>query len=77
MFIRAKTAFEFAASHYTAKDLTIATHTCDLSPRKETFLRIDYKVGGIGSGSCGPYTFDQYRLTEKQIKYGFRIHHLE
>jgi len=42
-------------------------------PRPETFLRIDYKVGGVGTGACGPYTFEQYRLTEKRVEFGFRV----
>ncbi|MCL2031202.1 MAG: DUF4981 domain-containing protein [Oscillospiraceae bacterium] len=71
LLVKAKTRFEFAASHYTAQDLTQAAHTCDLIPREETFLRIDRKVSGIGSGACGPYTFAPYRLTEKRIEYGF------
>jgi beta-galactosidase len=73
LLVKADTAFEFAASHYTTRNLTDATHTCDLGVREETFLRVDYKVGGIGSGSCGPYTFDKYKLTEKRIKYGFTM----
>ena len=71
--VRAKTAIEFAASHIDPMELTAATHACDISPREETFLRIDYKVGGVGSGSCGPYTFDKYVLSEKHIEYGFYL----
>jgi len=66
-------AFDFSASHYTAEDLTKAAHTNELHPRKETTVRIDYKNGGIGSGSCGPYTFEKYRLTDKKIRYSFGI----
>jgi beta-galactosidase len=73
LLIKAATAFEFAASHYSAHDLTAAAHTCDLKPREETFLRVDYKVSGIGTGSCGPYTFEKYRLSEKRIEYGFEL----
>ena len=73
LLILADSVFEFSALHFSAEDLTKATHTCDLKPRDETFLRIDYKVSGIGTGSCGPYTFEKYKLTDKNIKYGFRI----
>ena len=34
--------------------ITNAMHTNKLKPRKETILRVDYKVGGVGSASCGP-----------------------
>jgi beta-galactosidase len=64
---------DFSASHYTAEDLTAATHTSDLTPRGETIVRIDYQNGGIGTGSCGPYTFEQYLLKEKTIRYSFSI----
>jgi len=73
LLFRAKTELEFAASHYTADDLTKATHTSGLSPRPETYLRIDYKVSGIGTGSCGPPTFGHYRLKEKNFRYGFYL----
>ncbi|MCL2125951.1 MAG: DUF4981 domain-containing protein [Oscillospiraceae bacterium] len=73
LMIRARSKFEFAASHIDPVNLTVARHTCDVIPRAETFLRIDYKVGGIGCGSCGPYTFDEYLLSEKKIEFGFGI----
>ena len=71
LLFRAADAFEFSASHFTADDLAAANHTCDLKPREETIVRIDYKNGGIGTGSCGPYTEEQYRLTDKKIRYSF------
>ena len=36
-------------------------------------MRVDYKVSGIGSNSCGPALMEQYRMTEKQIAFGFVI----
>ena len=71
LLFRADTRFDFSASHYTAEDLTKAAHTNELNPRGETIIRIDYKNGGIGSGSCGPYTFEKYLLTDKKIAYSF------
>jgi len=65
--------FECSASHFTAKDVDDAKHTCDLVKRDETIVRIDYKVGGIGSGSCGPYTAEKYKLLDKKIQYGFSV----
>ena len=65
--------FEFCASHFTSDDLTKALHTNELKARAETFVRIDYKVGGIGTGSCGPYTLDKYLLSEKKINYSFYV----
>ena len=65
--------FEFDASYFTSLDLTSASHTCDLKPRDETIVRIDFKKGGIGTGSCGPYTFEKYLLNDKKIQYAFSI----
>jgi beta-galactosidase len=73
LLFKSAAGFDFSASHYTAGDLSRAAHTSDLVPRDETIVRIDYKNGGIGTGSCGPYTFEKYRLNEKQIRYSFGI----
>jgi beta-galactosidase len=73
LLIKAGAQFEFNASHYAAEDLTKATHTNDLKPRGETIVRIDYKNGGIGSGSCGPYTFGKYQVNDKKIRYSFAL----
>jgi beta-galactosidase len=71
LLIRADTHFEFNASHYTSGDLTKAAHTNELEARKETIVRIDYKNGGIGSGACGPYTFEKYLVNDKKISFSF------
>jgi beta-galactosidase len=73
LLFKGASSFEFSASRYRAEDLTAAKHTGDLKPRPETIVRIDYKNGGIGTGSCGPYTFEPYRLSEKAIRYSFGI----
>ncbi|MCL2411600.1 MAG: DUF4981 domain-containing protein [Treponema sp.] len=65
--------FEFNASHYTSGDLTKASHTNELTPREETIVRIDWKNTGMGSGSCGPYTFEKYLLNDKTICYSFCV----
>lgn len=62
---------EMSALHYTARDLDCAQHDWELTPRDETILRIDYRVSGIGSGSCGPQLLEKYRLSEKQVSYRF------
>lgn len=64
---------EFSASHFTAADLENAAHSFELMPRKETVLRIDYKVSGIGSNSCGPELDRKYRFDEKEFGYIFQI----
>jgi beta-galactosidase len=61
--------FSFNASHYTAEDLTAATHAHELVRRKETVVHLDYKMSGVGSGSCGPQLAEPYRLKEKRFPF--------
>ena len=64
---------EIQVSKYSAAALTGAEHTDELVSDGRTHLRIDYKVSGIGSNSCGPELEKQYRLEEKEIRFRFRI----
>ncbi|MEG2670549.1 MAG: hypothetical protein RR957_08785 [Oscillospiraceae bacterium] len=36
-------------------------------------LRVDYKVSGIGSNSCGPELLEKYRVDDKKIEFDFFI----
>ena len=68
------TRFEFAVSHYSPENLMDAKHTWDLVKKEETYLRIDYKVSGTGSGSCGPLVDEKYQLCgDEEISYAFDI----
>lgn len=65
--------FEFKASHYSAAELTEKQLNVDLEADDRTFVRIDYKVGGIGSNSCGPQLAEAYQLNDKHIEFAFSI----
>ena len=65
--------FEFNISKYNAKELESKRHNFELKKNKKNTVRIDYKVSGIGSGSCGPQLSEQYRLSEKNIHFEFSI----
>ncbi|OPJ58137.1 glycoside hydrolase family 2 TIM barrel-domain containing protein [Clostridium oryzae] len=65
--------FEFNISKYTSEMLTAAAHTDELMENESNIVRIDYKNSGIGSNSCGPELLEQYRLSEKHIKFKFYI----
>ncbi len=67
------TGFSFMASHFTAQDLHRTAHNYELTKHEETILRIDYKVSGIGSGSCGPGLLEQYQLSEKTFDFRFTL----
>lgn len=65
--------FEFNVSSYSTDALTKAEHTNELVKDGKTHLRIDYKVSGIGSNSCGPKLEKSYRLDEKKINFKFTV----
>ncbi len=66
--------FEINVSRYSTAALTRAEHTDELVADGYTHVRVDYKVSGLGSNSCGPDLEKTYRLDEKQIHFAFTIH---
>jgi len=49
-------------------------HTTDVKPRDLTSVNVDYKQMGVGGdNSWGALTHEQYRLTEKEYSYSFRM----
>lgn len=64
-------AFEFCVSQYSTERLLRAEHTDELVCDGMTHLRVDYKVSGIGSNSCGPVLEPDYRLSEKEFEFRF------
>jgi hypothetical protein len=69
----ADTKFDFMASKYTAHDMELAKHQWDLKADDKTYLRIDYKTTGTGSGSCGPLVSPKYRMNDREFSYSFRF----
>ena len=65
--------FEFNVSQYSVKALEEAMHTDELVKNGCTNLRIDYRVSGTGSASCGPVLEKKYRIDEKKINFSFYI----
>ena len=72
MFLK-KTGFEFGVSHYSAEYLTETAHDYELVPAKETYVSVDYKQSGIGSGSCGPQLIEKWQLNEKSFSFAFSV----
>ena len=73
MVIKSNDGFEFSVSDYSTNALYKAEHTDELQKDGFVHLRVDYKVSGIGSNSCGPYLDEKYRLKEKEIDFAFSI----
>lgn len=65
--------FEIQVSRYSAAALAKAEHTDELFADGKVHLRVDYKVSGIGSNSCGPELEEKYRLDEKKIHFAFTL----
>ena len=69
----ASDSFEINVSEYTPEILFKAKHTDELTKDGNVHLRVDYKVSGIGSNSCGPALEKEYRLAEKAIHFAFSV----
>ena len=65
--------FMFSAHHFTADDLFAARHINEIRRREETVLSLDYMQCGVGTGSCGPQTLEQYRIPAGRYRFGFRF----
>ncbi|MDC7233458.1 MAG: beta-galactosidase small subunit [Spirochaetales bacterium] len=65
--------FEFSALHYTAEDLYGARHVTDLPERGTTWLSLDMIQRGLGTGSCGPQTRDEYEISPGIYDFSFRF----
>jgi beta-galactosidase len=59
--------------HYTAQDLTEATHTYQLQRREDITLNLDRAQSGLGNGSCGPGVLPQYLLQSSSYHYSLRL----
>ena len=66
-------SFECNVSQYSIDALFKANHTDELVKDGKVHLRVDYKVSGIGSHSCGPALERKYRLEEKEILFNFSV----
>ena len=53
--------------------MTKTAHDYELVPMKQTVVNVDYRHNGIGSNSCGPKLFEQYRFKETAFRFSFRL----
>ena len=61
--------FQFRATHHSSDDINSARHYHELTNKDTTFLRIDYKVSGVGAYSLQ----DKYKLLEKNFTFNFSV----
>jgi len=60
------------ALHFTALDLA-ATHTHQLTPRRDITLCLDYRQNGLGNSSCGPPVLEKYALRPEPCRFSFSL----
>ena len=65
--------FEFSARHFTSEDLFKALHTSELKARKETVVSIDCIQRGVGTGSCGPQTRENYHVNPGTYSFKYTL----
>ena len=64
---------DFSAHRFTTQDIEKAKHICDLIPRDEITLNLDYRHHGLGSASCGPGVLPQYELHPNEFRFSIRL----
>lgn len=72
MTVTADDPFEFCVSRYSSENLTVAEHTDELRESEDLHVRVDYRVSGVGSHSCGPELQDKYKMMDKEFRFSFR-----
>lgn len=60
---------QLRALRYSDEDLTIAKRTCDLAKSDVVHLSLAVANAGLGNGSCGPDTLDEYRVVGDHFEY--------
>lgn len=58
---------------YTQEQLKAARHPSKLPDASVTELRVAFKVSGVGNGSCGKPTLQEYRVVSEPVEYSFSI----
>jgi beta-galactosidase/evolved beta-galactosidase subunit alpha len=73
LWVTSTQPFGFGAHRYTVADLDAAKHRHEVPRREEVTLTLDHRQCGLGSGSCGPLTFEEYRIPRQPYRFSFRL----
>lgn len=65
-----ETDFSFQVTPYALEDYK--AHAADMEDTGKLYLNVDYKMGGVGSNSCGP-ALDQKYWVERVFSFRFRL----
>jgi len=73
LFISSSGFFEGSVSHYPDELLFSTSHAYDLKPQPETFVYLDHKQRGLGTGSCGPDTLEKYIINSGTYNFDYLL----
>jgi beta-galactosidase len=62
-----------SAVHHTVDELYRTPHESELTPRRDLVVHADVAHRGVGTASCGPDTFDRYRLRAGTYRFSYRL----
>jgi beta-galactosidase len=68
--------FSRAPSRYSTETVERADHPRDLMEEDCTFIRLDDRVAGVGTGACGPEVRDEHRVHVEPMDFAFRLDRL-
>lgn len=60
--VRVEGMTSFSALPYSSATIETSMHDYELPSSDGTYLSVDYYMGGLGTNSCGPLPFDEYRV---------------
>lgn len=71
--IEGEPMFGLTTRRWTSEESFEARHTTDLSPGDNVWINVDWKMGGIGTGSCGPGILPKYQLHAEPARFAFTL----
>ncbi|WP_226482775.1 glycoside hydrolase family 2 TIM barrel-domain containing protein [Natrinema amylolyticum] len=74
LFVTGETSFDFSAHPFSTADLDEAEHTHELPDRDGVWVSLDDDHCGLGTGSCGPSTLEEYRLEPEPTAFRMELH---
>ena len=73
LIISSSGLFEGSVSHFPDELLFSTSHAFELKPCSGTFVYLDHRQRGLGTGSCGPDTLDKYLISSGDHHFDFLI----
>jgi beta-galactosidase len=63
----------FATRHHSDEALQAAETIAELQKDPRTYVHVDHKIRGVGTGSCGPDTLPQYRIHSGRHRWSWTL----